>query len=186
MLKVPLLLWSSITRRIHAWDWVQTPHLAPLGWSYPGPLWQLRQTPTLGVLTPRGGFVCTLQTPLQVYSRDLYLHTIAVPLYTCCGWILCRVSGNKMKPTVLPNTEKSQSISLVGRPITHDHGLLVAQLFFTANAGFPPGCFHCVHPLRVSTELPPEHFHFRLPGYVPYLPVHFPWFSLSSFTFIPL
>ena len=63
MLKSFLPLWSSITRRSHTWGLVPTPPLASLGWYFPTTLWQLCRTPTLGMITPGGGFFLPYNLP---------------------------------------------------------------------------------------------------------------------------
>ena len=69
------------------------------------------------------------------------------------GWV-----GGEMKPTVLPCPKLLWYLSLIGRLIPHGGGLLVVQLFFTMNAGFPRGF---------------------LPAYIPYVLAHSCLLSIS-------
>ena len=130
----------------------QPPPLAPLKWSYPRPLWWVRRTRTPSVLTPRSRFVLTLQTHIQVYLHFLSLHNSVAPLHTCSGWILCRVGRwGKMKPTILPYQEQLQYLILIVCSIPHGSGLLVSQVFLTANSGFLTGYFPFVNHVPIST-----------------------------------
>ena len=87
----------------------QPPALVSLGWYFTRPLWRLCRTRTISLITPRCGFVITLQNHVQVYSHCLSLsfHTRSVPLNTCCSWMIFRVGGwAKMKPMALPRPKR--------------------------------------------------------------------------------